>query len=66
MTVTDVDIQNCIDRATKVAQRIRTVTNDVVDHRARYALSEADRHVEACIHSCVDAKHIAKMMNKSS
>ena len=57
---TQVDIQNCIDKCTKTAQDIRTAANDMVDHRARYALAEADRHIESCIHGCLDAKEIAK------
>lgn len=65
LIVTDVDIQNCIDKCTQAGQKIRTIANDTVDHRARYALSEADRHIELCIHSCLDAKNITKTMNKS-
>ncbi len=60
MTVTHVDVQNCIDRCTQTAQQIRTIANGIVDHRARHALAEADRHIEMCIHSCLDAKHISK------
>lgn len=56
MSVTHVDVQNCIDKCTQNAQKIRMIANDVVDHRARYALAEADRHMELCIHSCLDAK----------
>jgi hypothetical protein len=54
-----VDIQKCIDKCTKSAQMIRTVANDTVDHRARYALAEADRHIEMCIHGCLDAKDMS-------
>jgi hypothetical protein len=39
---------------------IRTIANDMVDHRARYALAEADRHIEQCIHGCLDAKDLTK------
>lgn len=56
MSLTHVDVQNCIDKCTQNAQKIRMIANDVVDHRARYALAEADRHIEQCIHSCLDAK----------
>ncbi|MEW6662489.1 MAG: hypothetical protein ACOY9Y_11615 [Bacillota bacterium] len=58
--VTKVDIQNCIDSCTKTAQMIRNIANQMVDHRARYALSEADRHIELCIHGCMDAKEMSK------
>jgi len=54
------DIQNCIDKCTQSAQMIRTIANDMVDHRARYALAEADRHIEQCIHGCLDAKDLTK------
>ncbi|MDN5347118.1 MAG: hypothetical protein PWP65_682 [Clostridia bacterium] len=54
------DIQQCIDRCTKAAQMIRSIANNMVDHRARFALAEADRHIEMCIHGCLDAKEIAK------
>lgn len=64
MQMTDVDIQNCIDKCTQTAQNIRTIANDVVDHRARYALAEANRHAELCIHSCLDAKAITKVMSQ--
>jgi hypothetical protein len=50
------DLQKCIDRCTQSAQMIRNIANDMVDHRARYALAEADRHIEMCIHNCLDAK----------
>lgn len=60
MSVSSVDVQNYIDKCTRTAQRIRSIANDVVDHRARYALSEADRHIELCIHSCLDAKSMTK------
>lgn len=60
LSVTDVDVQNCIDKCTQTAQMIRSIANDMVDHRARYALAEADRHIELCIHSCFDAKTISK------
>lgn len=60
MPVTPVDVQNTIDRATQTAQTIRNIANEVVDHRARYALAEADRHIELCIHSCLDAKNMTK------
>lgn len=55
------DIQKCIDMCTQSAQMIRNIANGMVDHRARYALAEADRHIEQCIHGCLDAKE----MNKS-
>lgn len=58
--VTNVDIQNCIDKCTQSAQMIRSIANSTVDHRARLALAEADRHIEMCIHSCLDAKEMAK------
>lgn len=54
------EIQQCIDRCTKTAQMIRGITNNMVDHRARLALAEADRHIEMCIHDCLDAKEMAK------
>lgn len=54
------NIQNCIDNCTKTAKMIRSVANEMVDHRARYALAEADRHIESCIHGCLDAKDLAK------
>lgn len=58
--VTNVDIQNCIDKCTQSAQMLRDVTNNTVDHRARLALTEAGRHIEMCIHGCLDAKEMAK------
>ena len=58
--VTSTDIQNCIDRCTKTAQGLRNTANGTVDHRARLALAEADRHIEMCIHSCLDAKKMTK------
>ena len=58
--------QNCIDKCTQTAQMIRSIANDMVDHRARYALAEADRHIELCIHSCFDAKTISKSLKSSS
>jgi hypothetical protein len=39
---------------------IRNIANGMVDHRARYALAEADRHIEMCIHGCLDAKGLSK------
>jgi hypothetical protein len=54
------EIQQCIDRCTQSAQMIRTIANDMVDHRARYALAEADRHIEMCIHGCLDAKDMTQ------
>ena len=60
MTVSQVDVQNCIDKCTQAAQKIRTVANDMVDHRARYALAEADRHIELCIHNCFDVKSMTR------
>ena len=60
MSITHVDVQNVIDKCTQTAQSIRTIANDVVDHRARYALSEADRRLELCIHSCLDAKSMTR------
>ena len=60
LMVTHVDIQNCVDRCTRTGQLIRTIANDMVDHRARYALAEADRHIEQCIHGCLDAKEFSK------
>ena len=60
LPITDVDVQNCIDNCTQAAQKIRTIANDIVDHRARYALTEADRHIELCIHGCLDAKAITR------
>jgi hypothetical protein len=39
---------------------IRNIANNMVDHRARYALAEADRHIEMCIHGCLDAKDLSK------
>ncbi|MHB1419818.1 MAG: hypothetical protein ACYCX4_09590 [Bacillota bacterium] len=59
---TTVDVQKCIDQCTVVAQRIRTAANGVIDHRARYALAEADRHIEQCIHGCLDAKESMQRM----
>lgn len=58
--VKQTDIQSCIDKCTQSAQMIRTIANDMVDHRARYALAEADRHIEQCIHGCLDAKDLTK------
>jgi len=58
--VTQNEIQSCIDKCTKTAQMIRSIANGMVDHRGRYALAEADRHIELCIHSCLDAKNMAK------
>lgn len=63
--VTHVDIQNCIDHCTQTAQTIRNIANEVVDHRARYALSEADRHIELCIHTCLDAKGMTQSQSQS-
>lgn len=60
LTVSDVDIQNCIDKCTRTSQRIRSIAGDMVDHRSRYALTEAERHIELCIHGCFDAKTLAK------
>lgn len=57
---TPVDIQNCIDKCTQTAQMIRGIANEIPDHRARYALAEADRHIELCIHGCLDAKGMSK------
>jgi len=57
---TQADIQKCIDQCTKTAQNIRNIANNTVDHRARYALAEADRHIELCIHGCLDAKELGK------
>lgn len=54
--VSEVELQKCIDRCTENAKIIRLVANEMVDHRGRYALAEADRHIESCIHSCLDAK----------
>lgn len=54
------EIQNCIDQCTQSAQMIRNIANNMVDHRARYALAEADRHIEMCIHGCLDAKDLSK------
>jgi len=54
------EIQNCIDGCTATAQRIRDIANGLVDHRARLALAEADRHIELCIHNCLDAKAFAR------
>jgi hypothetical protein len=54
------DIQKCVDKCTQSAQMIRTIANSMVDHRARYALAEADRNIEQCIHGCLDAKDLAK------
>ncbi|MBZ4688506.1 MAG: hypothetical protein PWQ96_1350 [Clostridia bacterium] len=54
------DIQSCIDKCTQTAQMIRNIANNMVDHRSRYALAEADRHIELCIHNCLDAKDLAK------
>ncbi len=53
------DIQSCIDQCTKTAQVIRGIANEMVDHRARLALSEAGMYVEECIHDCLDAKELA-------
>ncbi|MDS1030825.1 hypothetical protein RDV78_10260 [Bacillota bacterium LX-D] len=58
--VTNVDIQNCIDKCTQTAQMIRSLANNTVDHRARMALAEADRRIEMCIHGCLDAKEISQ------
>ncbi len=58
--VTNVDIQNCIDKCTQTAQMLRGIANNTVDHRARLALAEADRHIEMCIHGCLSAKEMAK------
>lgn len=60
MAISDVDVQNCIDKCTQSAQKIRTIANDMIDHRARYAMAEADRHIELCIHGCFDAKAMTK------
>lgn len=65
MPTTHVDVQNCIDHCTYAAQTIRNIANEVVDHRARYALSEADRHMELCIHSCLDAKNMTQSQGQS-
>jgi hypothetical protein len=54
------EIQTCIDKCTQSAQMIRNIANGMVDHRARYALAEADRHIEMCIHGCLDAKDLSK------
>jgi hypothetical protein len=54
------DIQKCVDKCTQSANMIRTIANEMVDHRGRYALAEADRHIEMCIHGCLDAKELAK------
>ncbi|SMB98048.1 hypothetical protein SAMN00808754_2096 [Thermanaeromonas toyohensis ToBE] len=56
----DQDIQRCIDQCTSLAQRIRNLSNGLVDHRARYALAEASRYMEMCIHGCLDAKEFVK------
>ncbi|MHB9095470.1 MAG: hypothetical protein ACYC21_12440 [Eubacteriales bacterium] len=58
--VTHVDVQNCIDKCTQTGQMIRTIANGMVDHRGRLALAEADRHIELCIHNCLDAKDLSK------
>ena len=53
-------VQSCIDKCTQSAQMIRNISNGTVNHRARYALAEADRHIEMCIHGCLDAKDQTK------
>ncbi|MCW3490934.1 hypothetical protein [Dethiobacter alkaliphilus] len=58
--VSEVDIQQCIDRCTENAMKIRSIANEVVNHRGRYALAEADRNIELCIHLCLDAKEKLK------
>lgn len=63
--ISEVDVQNCIDRCTQTAQMIRNVANGMVDHRGRFALAEADRHIEMCIHGCLDAKEMSKSKNES-
>ncbi len=55
------DIQQCVDKCTITAQMIRNVASNMVDHRSRLALAEADRHIELCIHGCLDAKELAKL-----
>lgn len=57
---TPVDIQNVVDACTRNAQMVRSIANNMIDHRARYALAEADRHIEMSIHSCLDAKEKSK------
>lgn len=62
--ISETDVQTCIDKCTQTAQMIRNVANGMVDHRARYALAEADRHIELCIHGCLDAKEMASQNKK--
>lgn len=56
-------IQYCIDECTKSAQIIRHAADNLVDHRGRLALAEANRYMEMCIHGCLDAKEMAKQQN---
>lgn len=60
------EMQYCIDQCTKAGQIIRNTANDMVDHRARLALAEANRHIEMCVHSCLDAKEMAKTNNMAA
>lgn len=50
------ELQSCIDRCTNSAKMLRNVSNNMINHRGRYALAEADRHIELCITSCLNAK----------
>lgn len=45
-------IQTCIQTCEQVANRLRTIANQVPDQRSRYMLTEAARHTEECIHGC--------------
>ena len=53
-----------IDKFTRSAQTLRNTANGTVDHRARLALAEADRHIEMCIHSCLDARGFFSLVRK--
>lgn len=61
----ETELQYCIDQCTKTAQLIRQSANDLIDHRGRLALAEADRHIEMCIHDCLDAKELSKSSSQS-
>ena len=57
------ELQYCIDQCTKTGQLIRESSNNLIDHRGRLALAEADRHIEMCIHGCLDAQEMNKHQN---
>ncbi|EEG76310.1 hypothetical protein [Dethiobacter alkaliphilus] len=58
--VSEAEIQQCIDRCTQNAMKVRSIANEMVNHRGRYALAEADRNIELSIHLCLDAKEKLK------